>query len=324
MAVLLKGIYGQEKGPLKKLLPQVTKKKLPHAILFSGPSGVGKAKTAWAIAQVLLCEKEDLACGECISCKKVENKTHSSILSIQPDGAYIKVSAITEISQFLSLQSFSSARVVIIDSAHQMNMQTSNGILKILEEPPENVYFILVSSHAEALPLTIRSRTQRMAFYSLSIEDMKNILSSQGFEEVYDHPADSWILTACRGRMDYLEKWKNKKEQRELAFELFRKCVLEQELCAFSDLADQVKNREQALFVCLCWQQLLRDSILQNFAKHQVIHRDQQKILKLLSKKSFFILSDWFQKMGQLEKDLASFVDAPLAFDHFFLSVREN
>jgi len=172
---LLKNIHGH-KELLNTLLNAVEKKLLHHALLFTGPSGVGRKKSAFAIAQNLLCEKQHPACGQCISCSQVVAKKNQNILYIEPDGLHIKVDQIRSISQFLALQSFASARVIIIDSAQQMNIQAANSLLKVLEEPPKNVYFILITSHLSTLPITIRSRTQIIHFKPLKTEDIKNII----------------------------------------------------------------------------------------------------------------------------------------------------
>ena len=347
MAQILKNIYGH-KPQLKKLLKAKRDNHLPHALLFAGPSGIGRKKAAWALAQTLLCKEQDPACGECVSCISVEREKNQHILFIHPDGLYIKVDSIRQVSQFLSLQSFAPARIIIIDSAHQMNLQAANSLLKILEEPPLNVYFILISSHLLALPVTIRSRVQIMRFLPLKPEDLYNVVKASQTDSVMETELkkkvtvkskgtqkseevslmglkEEWLVRASHGSMDNLEKWIERKELRDQAFDLMEKAVIKGEFYSLGDLTGLVKDRNQALFVCLCWQQILRDArIMQLGSKDDVIHQDQQGILNILKKVSSEVLDDFFQRTVQLEQDLKAYLDSSLAFDNLFLYLRSG
>lgn len=339
MAQLLNNIYGH-KTQLEKLLSAVEDRHLPHALLFTGPSGIGRRKVAEALAQSFLCEKEHPACGKCSSCISVEQKKSLHVLYIQPDGLYIKVDSIRRINQFLSLQSFAPARLIIIDSAHQMNLQAANSLLKILEEPPSHVYFILISSHLSALPVTIRSRVQTLRFFPLKPADMyktiqsadlkngkENISVKPGMQKKIQAPSfdlkERWMVKASQGSMDELEKWQENKSVREQAFQLLAMAVSGEELSPFVEIADLVKKREQALFVCLCWQQILRDACIKKLHGTNIIHQDQKNILNILQKIPFAVLEIIFQKTVQLEKDLKGHADSPLAFDNLFMQIKD-
>lgn len=327
MAQLLNNIYGHQ-PQLKTLLAAKKNKRLPHALLFAGPSGIGRKKAAWALAQSLLCEKQHPACGECPSCINVEQEKSQDILFIQPEGLYIKVESIRPISRFLALQSFAPARVIIIDSAHQMNPQAANSLLKILEEPPKNVYFILISSHLSALPATIRSRVQILRFLPLNEKDLRmtmkmNQEERQGSEEFQMDDLE-WMIKASQGSMDNFEKWRENKEVKAKAFHLLKRAIGGEESCPFGELADLVKKREQALFVCLCWQQILRDACMVKLnSEDNVIHQDQKDILNLLETVSFGNLSLFFQKTMELEQDLKGYSDSVLGFDNLFFQMKQ-
>ena len=193
MAILSEEVKGHE--ILQNRLNQaIVKDRLSHALLFTGPSGVGKKKMAWVLAQNLLCKKSSLACGRCPSCLKIENHQSEDVL--------LKV-----IKPFLSLQTFAKAKIVIINEAHRLNMQSVNSLLKIIEEPPQKSFFILVSSSLASLPVTLRSRFQVIRFNPLSLSVMKE-LSSETEE----------VLLASQGRLDILEKMKEQSELRTSAF----------------------------------------------------------------------------------------------------------
>lgn len=141
--------------------------RLPHALLFLGISGLGKAVFADCLARSLLCNtknSDNSACGECHACRLVEGKVHPNVLWISPDGAAIKVDQIREINEFLNLSGLQGDyRIVIIHHASAMNTNAANAMLKILEEPTPNALMLLLSE-TERLPMTIKSRCQRIIF----------------------------------------------------------------------------------------------------------------------------------------------------------------
>ena len=341
MAQLLNSICGH-KFQLDKLLNAKKNKHLPHALLFSGPAGIGKKRVALALAQTLLCEKEYPACGKCDDCVNVELENSQHILFIQPDGLYIKLESVRQISKFLSLQSFAPARIIIIDSADQMNLSSANSLLKILEEPPQDVYFILISSHLSALPVTIRSRVQTLRFLPLKPVELNAVIEmnqvakkekekkrdkigkKKGKETFSFSSENQWMIRASHGSMDNLEKWQENKELREQAFDLLKESIMGRGLCAFGALADLVKDRNQALFVCLFWQQILRDACFIKFSDDNIIHQDHKEILNILKEVPFETLDTFFQKAVQLEQDLKGYLDSPLSFDNLFIQIREK
>ncbi|MDE0119060.1 MAG: hypothetical protein OXM55_03525 [Bdellovibrionales bacterium] len=345
MASSLKHIYGHQ-VLLSKLLKANKDRHLPHALLFSGPDGIGKKKVALALVQTLLCEKSYPACGECDDCINVEQENSHHILLVQPDGLYIKSEAIRQISKFVSLQSFAPARAIIIDPADRMNLSSANSLLKILEEPPLHVYFILISSHLLALPVTIRSRVQILRFQPLNSEDLYTIVKKEQRENkelkesgkkkknktdkkkekktLFSPLENHWMIRASHGSMNNLEKWQENKDLRDQALKLLKESITGQELFAFGALADLVKDREQALFVCLFWQQILRDACLMKFSNKNIIHQDQREILSVLTKVPFENLNVFFQNVVQLEQGLKGYLDSSLNFDSLFIQIREK
>ena len=344
MAWLLNNIIGH-KSQVESLLRSKKSGHLPHALLFSGPSGIGKKKTAWAFAQALLCENQKApSCGKCPSCSRVERGTSQDMLFIEPEGLYIKLQSVRQILQFVSLQSFAPHRVIIMDSAHQMNLASANSLLKILEEPPPKVYFILVSSQPQALPVTVRSRVQVLRFCPLSLKELQTVAQEAAFSQKdtakqktkaqkppsfaektsFIDPKEQWILKAAQGSMDNLQKWIGNQELRQKAFFLLKQAVQKKELCSFGELADLVKNREQALFVCLCWGRAIRDACVSRFksSKQEEDFQDQKQLLSALNSLPFALLSDFFDKTIQLERDLKGNADSPLAFDNIFMTVK--
>lgn len=160
--------------------------RLPHALLFAGPKGVGKREIADALAARLLCENRpephQPACGACPSCLMMASASHPDFRLVQPeaaeedegnagDGEKKKASKQIRISQIRELESFfhvgghrDGARVCIIEPAEAMNAITANSLLKILEEPSASFYFIMISHRWHRLLPTLLSRTRRIMF----------------------------------------------------------------------------------------------------------------------------------------------------------------
>lgn len=179
----LQTISGQENA--KRMLGvSLRSGRISHAYLFSGPGGSSRRRAADAFAQALLCERASElgdACGECLSCRKVEHGNHPDLKAIGPDGASIKIEQIRELQKMFAYRSESSGRkVYIIDEADKMTVQASNSLLKFLEEPPAPAVAILLAENAQTLLPTIRSRVQLVPFTALGAESILRELAAEG------------------------------------------------------------------------------------------------------------------------------------------------
>jgi len=143
---------------------------LPHAILLSGISGLGKSLFARALAEALLCESPQAngqACGQCRSCQQMLADGHPDFKPIEPEEGkkQIGVDQCRRLSSFLALTShYGRYRVVVVQPADSMNESSANSLLKTLEEPPAGGVLILISNRPESLLPTIRSRCQQIVF----------------------------------------------------------------------------------------------------------------------------------------------------------------
>lgn len=166
--------------------------RLPHALLFVGPPGVGKRDLAEALAARLLCRSpraDGEACGECAGCALRLSGNHPDLMRVEPADAgadadaepdakgrkssQIVIDQIREVQEALTVTGHQgSRRVVIVDPAEAMNAFTANALLKLLEEPPAGCVLLLVSSASRRLLPTIRSRCQQWAFARPSPEQV--------------------------------------------------------------------------------------------------------------------------------------------------------
>ncbi len=144
--------------------------RLPHALLFCGPAGLGKLHAARLLAASLLCERPDarlLPCGDCRACRQVGAGTHPDLLDVEPEeeGKQIRVDQVRRVGAFAATTAqYSGRKLVLVHPADRLNVAASNSLLKTLEEPGEATMLVLVSARPEALLPTIRSRCQMVRF----------------------------------------------------------------------------------------------------------------------------------------------------------------
>ncbi len=157
----------------KHLLSSLVEKgKLPHALLFAGPRGVGKRTIAVELVKNLFC-KEGSACETCRECRNVTSGLHPDFTHLSGE-ASIKIDELRAIMKEVYEPPYSApVRAVLIDNAERMTHEAANALLKTLEEPPPSNLFVLVSSREQEIPLTVRSRCMRLGFGPLSTEHLR-------------------------------------------------------------------------------------------------------------------------------------------------------
>lgn len=188
----IKKVFCQDKA-IRQLQSALTAGRLSHAYIFAGPEGVGKFKTAYEWAKVLLCNDKtgkDKAgfsdsCGECDSCRVFESGAHpdfkhiyKELITFTREGRNRKTPIdlpIDVLREFLIEKvalrpQLSDCSVYIISEAEKLNIQSQNALLKVLEEPPKHCYIILLCTMADRLLPTTRSRCQVLMFGQIDEE----------------------------------------------------------------------------------------------------------------------------------------------------------
>lgn len=309
MARLIDSIFGHE-DIWQTLMGLVHKDRLPHAMAFTGTPGVGKRMMAWALAQALVCEREQKPCGQCPSCHRIELHQSENVLFIEPEGTMIKLEAAEEILQFLSLQQIGAARMVIIDQAQLLNPQAGNALLKIVEEPPPNCYFVLITPEISQLLPTLRSRSQVLRFSPLKPEVLQKA-----------EKLPPWMVRSSRGSFENLEVFRDP-ENTEL-----RKTVLgflthsfAGERAGLQYVLEASKEKESGSKVIRMLQQLLRDWVL--MGSGELLHEDLRAELAELPEWEPRSKAELLRYSFQMEMDFLGHIDRSLIFENFFYRVR--
>ena len=207
-------IIGHE--PQKEFLRNsIRKNRISHAYLFSGPEGVGKKLVAIGFAKLINCAQggvDNLDC-KCVSCAKTEKSLNPDVLVFEyPGEKIIKVGHVRQdIERLIHLAPYENPyKVFIIDDAQRMNFNAQNAFLKTLEEPPPNSVIILITTLADLLMPTIRSRCQSVVFQPLEVEQVREFLKKGGpgdnDPELVSRISGGSISKALNADEDYLRK----------------------------------------------------------------------------------------------------------------------
>ena len=181
-------ILGQD-SIVKILKHQVATGTVSHAYLFTGTRGTGKTTTARILAKAVNCEAPDVEgrpCGKCDTCRAIADGTFVDVIEIDA-ASNNGVDNIRELRESVNYPPAAGrAKVYIIDEVHMLSTGAFNALLKTLEEPPENVIFILATTNPEKLPQTVLSRCMRLDFkrvpQAVLAKHMKDICESRGVE----------------------------------------------------------------------------------------------------------------------------------------------
>lgn len=169
----LEELVGQEhiKNALKNAIEL---NKISHAYLFTGPRGTGKTSTARIFAKSLNCKNGPTInpCGECESCVDITNAVPMDVIEI--DAASNRKVEDTQniLEKILYAPVYGKYKIYIIDEVHMLSSTAFNSLLKTLEEPPENVIFILATTEVHKVLDTIKSRCQRFDFRRITVDDI--------------------------------------------------------------------------------------------------------------------------------------------------------
>jgi DNA polymerase-3 subunit delta' len=171
--------------------------RVTHAWLFTGPPGIGKLHTARVFAAALNCPAG--GDGTCDTCRRILRGVHPDVHLVVPEGDNLLVEDVRAVREEASRTHHESPTAVfILDEADRMTEAAANALLKVLEEPPPAVVFVLVARSVEALVGTVPSRARTLPFVSLSVAELTAALSS---DLDLDPEQTAWAAAAGHGRL---------------------------------------------------------------------------------------------------------------------------
>ena len=317
--------------------------RMGHALLFSGPAGLGKRAVAEALAGYVLCQAPAAPgqpCGRCRSCRLVAARSQREPLETRPDGSpaqplghsahpdlllvgyewrlkpapprmrtEIVIDQIRELSERLEMSAEFGVRVALVEPADAVNNSAWNAVLKTLEEPLPGRYLWLVASQPARLPATIRSRCQRLEFRLPPREEALAWLQAHGHAAA----AASEALDAARGNPGLAAEW-----LRDDGLALRRQVA--------ADLAALESGRGDPLDVALRWAgDAQAGERLRHAAGHAIDRaRDLAGAAGLTDPERLHKLAAWFDAANRARELLRSTVRADLVMTDLLLAWRDD
>lgn len=263
--------------------------RVPHAYLITGPQRIGKSTLALNIAQAVNCSSEQRPCGSCASCVKIAQGKHSDIAQVYvaKDKTEIGIDQIKDVQRSASLKPFEGKyRVIIINSADQLSNEAANRLLKTLEEPPEQVLFILTTSKLEDILQTILSRCALIEMEKPQTSSIAALLEKTHGQE---HGRAEYLARISRGAVGWAvdccsnDRLLAKREETLRDLLRLEKESWDERLAFAAELASGYsKNREDLYDTLSLWQSVWRDIIqIHSGDAGQIFNVDAETELKL-------------------------------------------
>jgi DNA polymerase III subunit delta' len=329
--------------------------RVPHAMIFAGPAGIGKCTLALLVAQRLNCLSpvEDEACDGCSACIRIRaviecrglqcqslksggfcgncpnciirTKCHPDIRLIEPEKTTIGIGQIRDMIEETTFQPLEARfRVVILDPAEQMRAEAHNSLLKTLEEPPSRTIIILVTTNPYMLLQTIRSRSRLLQFGEIPQDQIAQRLVNDG------RPADEARLSAALsgGSLAAAMAFNTReyRESREQAIRFVELLLRRGRFSEASEIASEVAKDKQAFQL---WTEsaeaLLQDVYYVTIAPERIGQRDLINRLQEMTRavpRSAIV--SCLEALRKLKSELQFNVNRQIALEAMFLKLTRN
>ncbi|MBS1807318.1 MAG: DNA polymerase III subunit delta' [Acidobacteria bacterium] len=323
------GLIGNEHN--KQILQRFLRRKnLGMTLIFAGPEGIGKRQFALTLAKVANCqnlpETNDDSCDICPTCQRIQAGTYSDVVTIQPDGTYIKIAQTRELINDVQVRPREGRqRFFLIDEADRLREEAANSLLKTLEEPPATSTIILLTARPDSLLSTIRSRAQKLNFAPLPTPEMEKYLASR-FQLATPDARLLALLTGGRiGQATTIDLTEYRRERREL-LELMDLLATGNNKHRLLKAAEHYGKQERDAYerMILLFLNLLRDIFLiaASGSIENIVNIDVADRLSLLAEKiGIAQLTKWIKKFDELRFNLRININRQIATESAFIGL---
>jgi DNA polymerase-3 subunit delta' len=334
----------------------IEKDRLPHAMIFSGPPGVGKCTLALLVAQILNCQSpvNQGACGQCSSCGKIlatlesrnlpcetkdsegfcgncpncrlRMRRHPDIRLIEPIKTTIAIDQVRELIDEIAFQPFEARyRFAILDPADRMKIEAQNSLLKTLEEPSSRTHIILITTNPYLLLETIRSRARLLEFGEIPQDAIERHLTTRGTMS----GEDARLAAALSGGSLAAAMEFDTAAYREIRDQALRFVALLLKGGDFKDASDMATQTSKDKKSFALWIEavtaLVEDTYYAAVSPDRIGQVDLRKKLDEMARTvSRSALVSVIKAVGKLKKDLQINVNRQLALEAMFLELNRH
>ena len=321
-------IIGQDRI-LASLGHSLKENNIVHAYLLVGPQHVGKRTLALNLAQSLNCDEPEPPCGQCRSCRRILEAKHADVTSIGLNSRMeIGIDDIRGLQHLASLPPYEGKRkVFIIEEAEYLSTEAANSLLKILEEPPAKVIWLLLTSEEQRLLPTVVSRCQRLELKPMPLEQTQGIL----IDSYNIEPAKAILLAhLCQGCLGWAlsvladDNLFQQRCQRIVKLSSLLTASLDERFAYAQELATQFsQNRRLVSEATDLWLGWWRDLMLiKGNCKEAIINIDYETVLEKQAKMlSLGEIKDFVGNLRSVQEEISQNVNPRLAFESLMLDI---
>lgn len=320
--------------------------RVPHSLLLVGEEGVGKRAFALELAKAFVCQNRQSgeACDVCGACRRADKfqfpkpddksdfekvifSEHPDIGLILPYHRNILVQSVRSLETEANFRPFeSAARFFIVDNADKMNEESSNALLKTLEEPPATTYIFLVTARPDSLLQTIRSRCQIVRFAPVETKQIEGYLEGTKHYTIEDAELLSKFAHGSIGRALRLDLGKFR-EQRETILNVLENLLVNQNRSALLKIAEEIndaKNKDYYENYLEILQTLIHDiwQLRLGESEEKIVNVDlKNKLSHLAQTADSQRLAIWLKEIETLRENLTVNLNRKIATDALFMKM---
>ena len=263
---------------------------------------------------------DELPCGVCRSCRRIQAENHPDIIQVRPSGGLIRIARIRELCQSLTMKAYEARwRVAIICDAHRMNPQAANALLKMLEEPPDGTALVLTALQRSDLLPTIVSRCQHVRFSPLSVDTIAAHLRKLERLE----PGKAWVLAvSARGSLSRAitllrDNWIAQREWLLNELHLLNANRISPLLALAERLAGNRGLLPETLELINTW---LRDLVICKFDPGKLINADRREMIEAASaRRNTAFWLECLEALQKTQRDIQANLNPRLALEVLIL-----